>query len=75
MVIKLPIWGDQTSSKCMVILRDFPVFDSALFGLVSYNDPGQMGSVFESSVVLNGAGNKVNDVTSSTALCAMAFLP
>ena len=34
-VVKFPIWGDQTSSKCMVILRDFPS-NSALFGSLCF---------------------------------------
>ena len=33
-----PFWGIK-HCKCMVVLMDFP-YNSALFGLVSYNDPG-----------------------------------
>ena len=31
--------GDQTSRRCILILRECPRFNSALFGLVSYHDP------------------------------------
>ena len=33
-----PIFVGDQCSKCMVVLRDFPC-NSALLGLVSYNDP------------------------------------
>ena len=32
--------NNATVCKCMVSLKSFP-YDSALFGLVSYNEPGK----------------------------------
>ena len=35
-------WGNQTWCKCMVVFkREFSPKNNALFGLVSYNDPGK----------------------------------
>ena len=43
-VIQLPMWGIK-QCKCMIILRDFS-YNSALFGLVTKNDPCIQGKSF-----------------------------
>ena len=40
-IIKLPFFLGTKQGKSIVILRDF-LYNSALFGLVSYNDPWRM---------------------------------